>query len=822
MNRQYSSCRVSFCAVITAIFVCIFVSGAARAATLTVTNGDVDGLTNAITTANTLGGTNTIVLATNGVYTLTAPNNFWYGPNGLPQIASTIIIQGNGAEILRASTASVFRLFYISNGASNQPAAGNLILQDVILSGGLAQGGSGSDGGGGGAGLGGAIYNQGTLTLVDAALTNNVAKGGAGGVSGSFGGGGGLGGNGGTGSNGGGGGGGFGGNGGNASNGGGGGGGYNGNGGHGSNGGGGGGGVGGNGANGSNAGGNGGGPSGGAGGAIGFEAAGGAGGTGGLDSGGGGGGLAASTNITTSYNGGTGGNGGALGGGGGGGTPDEGEDFIQVAGIGGNGGLGGGGGGGSLGIGGNGGIGGGGGGAGNGGLQGGNGGFGGGGGGGEQDAGGNGGFGGGGGASVFTSGGSGGFGGGAGADSSTDGGGGAGLGGAIFNDSGASLTISNSMIAANAAQGGTSSAVQGGSAFGGGVFGMDCGIEFSGSILSNNVVTPALGGTAQYPDLSYYPPNVTPPDITCPSNVVHEATATNGAAVAFSAATVTNGCDPNPTLISSRVSGSTFALGVTTVTNTVFDVFGNTNTCTFTVTVTDTTPPSLSSCPSSITVDATNASGTVVTFTLPTATDIVDPSPTVTSSPPSGVFFTIGVTNVVITAQDFTGNHTNCTFTITVLGPKDAFQDVLDVLTSLRASETNNPDKGALDTAVKDLTATGGTSTWADVSEPLKSRGPTVFRKAQLAAQTVHGLLSNHNHASPDDTLNSALTRIISISRTLAVIAIADASGGNAGLLATANADIVKGDAKASTGPHRAISFYSSAWSAAKRAAPPI
>ncbi len=815
MNRSYRWCHVLFGAVTPVIFVCIAMSGAVRAATFTIANGDVNGLTNAINTADTLGGTNVIVLATNGVYTLTAPNNFWYGPNGLPPISSTILIQGNGSEILRDSTASVFRLFYVANGAPNQPEAGTLILQDVTLSGGLAQGGNGSQLGGGGAGLGGAIYNQGTLTLVDAALTNNVAQGGTGG-GGSYlpGGGGGLGGNGGTGSNGGGGGGGFGGNGGNGSNGGGGGGGYNGNGGNGSNGGGGGGGVGSNGGNASNNGGNGGGPNGGAGGAGIFGQAGQPGQPGGLFSGGGGGSIAEGTNINDSLNGGTGGDGGALGGGGGGGIPYLGEGFGTFPyGIGGNGGLGGGGGGGSLGIGGNGGVGGGGGGAGNGGQQGGAGGFGGGGGGGRDGDGGTGGFGAGGGGSDSANGGLSVFAGGAGSGSNNGGGGGGGLGGAIFNDAGATLTISNSMIAANAAQGGNGGAsAQGGSAFGGGVFAMDCGIDLLDSILSNNVVTAASGGTAQNADLSYYPANIVAPAITCPSNIVAEATSSNGAVVVFSAPTVTTGCDTNPTVLTSLESGGALALGVTTVTNTVFDVYGNTNTCTFTITVQDTTPPALSACPSAITIDATNAAGTVVTFTLPTAIDLVDPSPTVTSSPPSGVFFTNGVTEVTCTTRDFTGNQTNCTFTVTVLNPKGAFADLATSVTTDRGNVTNKIDVTALNLVIKTLTNLDDLASWTNGVSLNDHGGSAVFQQGQAAVNALEALRKNPKHTTPNETIDAAVTRIVSLERTLAVIEITAAAGGKAALLTAANTALSKGDTASSSKPAQAIGFYLAAW----------
>ena len=72
------------------------------------------------------------------------------------------------------------RLFLVEPGA-------NLQLKDVILSDGVAIGASGNSGiqggggGGGGAGMGGAILNQGTLTVQNSTLHKNVAWGGRGG-----------------------------------------------------------------------------------------------------------------------------------------------------------------------------------------------------------------------------------------------------------------------------------------------------------------------------------------------------------------------------------------------------------------------------------------------------------------------------------------------------------------------------------------------------------------------------------------------------------------------------------------------------------------
>ena len=140
--------------------------------------------------ATAAGGPWTIDLATAATYTLSAVDNYWYGPNGLPPIAATITIDGNGSTIERAGASGTpaFRLIFVGADPSttgptpgySTPGAGELTLEDLTLSGGLAQGGS-SNGGGGGLGAGGAIFTQGAVTLQSVTISGNSAVGGTGG-----------------------------------------------------------------------------------------------------------------------------------------------------------------------------------------------------------------------------------------------------------------------------------------------------------------------------------------------------------------------------------------------------------------------------------------------------------------------------------------------------------------------------------------------------------------------------------------------------------------------------------------------------------------
>ena len=397
-------------------------------------------LRQAILDADTSGGANTIVfdssLASEIIALTSNDADTAYGPTALVignLHSDNITIDGSGAPLLELSGDSLRRIFAVSSTST-------LTLENITLTDGMAQGGAGGGGslsdnvpggggGGGGAGLGGAIFNAGTLDIVQSTLSGNTAVGGSTTLSGTafFGGSGG----------------------GSAIN----------SGGIGANyGGGGGGGVGG---SGSNASGN----TGGLGGAnqSGTQATAGSSGT--LGGGGGGGGKAVA-----------GGNGTAastigLGGGGGGGGGET-TDVDGAAGGAGGFGAGGGGGGGAESNDGAGGAGG-------------AGGFGGGGGGGgiysytgDTGAGGVGGFGGGSG-----------YGGGMGT-TGQKGGGGAGMGGAIFNDGG-TVTITNSTLTGNTAQGGTG--FTNGQGLGGAIFSRNGTLNTLNATISANTASSATG-----------------------------------------------------------------------------------------------------------------------------------------------------------------------------------------------------------------------------------------------------------------------------------------------------------------------------------------
>lgn len=121
--------------------------------------------------------------------------------------------------------------------------------------------------------------------------------------------------------------------------------------------------------------------------------------------------------------------------------------------------------------------------------------------------------------------------------------------------------------------------------------------------------------------------------------------------------------DPTPTCTPSV--GEVLPVGTTTVTCTVQDTQGATDTESFDVTVVDTTPPNLGAMPD-VPVTTDDPGGRAVEFSTPGANDVVDASPTVTCAPDSGSHFDVGPTTVTCTATDRYGNQRSGSFSVTV------------------------------------------------------------------------------------------------------------------------------------------------------------
>lgn len=161
--------------------------------------------------------------------------------------------------------------------------------------------------------------------------------------------------------------------------------------------------------------------------------------------------------------------------------------------------------------------------------------------------------------------------------------------------------------------------------------------------------------------------DTTPPALTCPPDLLVEATSADGAPADF-APVATDAVTAAPEVSASHEPGSTFPLGETSVTVAARDEAGNESSCTLIVTVVDTTPPALT-CPADVEVTAASAEGAAVEFGAATASDAVTTEPDLAYSVASGSTLPVGATTVTVRATDAAGNDATCTFVVTVREP---------------------------------------------------------------------------------------------------------------------------------------------------------
>ncbi len=158
--------------------------------------------------------------------------------------------------------------------------------------------------------------------------------------------------------------------------------------------------------------------------------------------------------------------------------------------------------------------------------------------------------------------------------------------------------------------------------------------------------------------------DTTPPTFaTFPSSATINAAAGQCGAVFAYSASATDNCS-TATISASHASGSTFPIGTTTVTLTAVDGSGNQAVRSFTVTVVDTQPPTLS-VPADLVLNTAPGACTAIAAFSATATDNCA-GVSVSYSHAPGSVFGLGETVVTATATDAAGLTASRTFRVTV------------------------------------------------------------------------------------------------------------------------------------------------------------
>jgi hypothetical protein len=128
-----------------------------------------------------------------------------------------------------------------------------------------------------------------------------------------------------------------------------------------------------------------------------------------------------------------------------------------------------------------------------------------------------------------------------------------------------------------------------------------------------------------------------------------------------------------------------------TANGTCSDKAGNTVSASVSGIKIDKTSPVLANVPADKTVAATSAAGATVGYVNPTATDNLDPSPSVGCIPASGSLFAPGTTTVTCSSTDQAGNTKTATFKVTVGFTFNGFLQPVDnnkALNGMKAGST--------------------------------------------------------------------------------------------------------------------------------------
>lgn len=216
--------------------------------------------------------------------------------------------------------------------------------------------------------------------------------------------------------------------------------------------------------------------------------------------------------------------------------------------------------------------------------------------------------------------------------------------------------------------------------------------------------------------------DATPPTVACPGAVTVSVDAGCQASIpnVLNNVTASDGCTPSGSLSKSQspAAGTSAGVGSHTVTVTVTDAAGNSNSCTTSVNVVDTTPPQVS-CPAPSTVSVgANCSATVPNISQSaTASDNCTPATSLVRSqtPAPGAAVGAGVHTITVTVRDASGNAASCTTTLTVV---DAAPPTITACASNKSITANASGQAAIPNLTAEVSAADNCSVASITQSP--------------------------------------------------------------------------------------------------------
>ena len=265
-------------------------------------------------------------------------------------------------------------------------------------------------------------------------------------------------------------------------------------------------------------------------------------------------------------------------------------------------------------------------------------------------------------------------------------------------------------------------------------------------------------GSASYDDVKFMAgtqvttsPDSTPPTLTAPGNLTRPTDP--GKATAFvsntsiGTALATDNLAGVVVTRSGVPTGNLFSIGVTEITWTATDVFGNKTVKTQTVTVSDLEKPTLTAPPNVVRAVSPGATSVVVTnaeLGSPVASDNAGGVTVTRSGVPAGNVFSLGTTTITYTAIDAAGNVTIVTQRVTVVGLLDLSRP------ANQATQEGKPTTFSLGTI------TGGTGTSWQVSVDWGDGTTSSFATASTGA-----LSASHTYVNDRATAYSVRVTVV-------------------------------------------------------------
>ena len=229
--------------------------------------------------------------------------------------------------------------------------------------------------------------------------------------------------------------------------------------------------------------------------------------------------------------------------------------------------------------------------------------------------------------------------------------------------------------------------------------------------------------------------------------------------------------------------------------------------------------------PGDIIVEATSASGAVVTFDV-TATDNIGVESGPTCTPSSGSEFSLGQTIVICEATDGIGNVGSASFSVTVLTPRALEEAALGDLQNLQNSlndEGQEKMAEVLEYLNESIFGEPGDDEqiWLDGFHLDQDNGDDFFGTQNDAVEKLMEIIEKADEYGAsssvvDNIIDIIENKILKADRILAQIAIGEAAGGDPDLIEEANEEMSKAVDEIANGQYdKAIENYSKAWESA-------